>query len=54
MGLFTGVEQLVHPSVIARHMITSLGHSYHYGNPAIHASSHIQNYSRARAGQTFS
>jgi len=54
MELFTGVEPLVHPSVIARHMITLLGHSYHYGNPAIHASSHIQNYSRARAGQTFS
>lgn len=53
MELFTGDEPLVHPSVIARHMITLLAHSYHYGNPAIHASSHIQNFSRARAGQTF-
>ena len=53
MELFTGDEPLVHPSVIARHMITLLAHSYHYGNPAIHASSHIQNFSRAVAGQTF-
>lgn len=53
LALFTGDEPLVHPSVIARHMITLLAHSYHYGNPAIHASSHIQNYSRAKAGQTF-
>lgn len=53
LDLFTGDEPLVHPSVIARHMITLLAHSYHYGNPSIHASSHIQNFSRARAGQTF-
>ena len=53
MELFTGDEPLVHPSVIARHMITLLAHSYDYGNPSIHASSHIQNFSRARAGQTF-
>lgn len=53
MELFTGDQPLVHPSVIARHMISLLAHSYDYGNPSIHASSHIQNFSRARAGQTF-
>ncbi|MGE3962188.1 MAG: hypothetical protein AB7F65_10965 [Dehalococcoidia bacterium] len=53
MDLFTGDKPLVHPSVIARHMITLLAHSYDYGNPSIHASSHIQNLARAHAGQTF-
>jgi hypothetical protein len=51
--LFTGDRPLVHPSVIARQMITLLGHSYEYGRPAIHASSHIQHLAGAHAGQDF-
>jgi hypothetical protein len=50
-GLFGGDEPLVHPSVMARYMISLLQHSYDYGHPSIHASSHIQNLKRARAGQ---
>ncbi|MPZ98929.1 MAG: hypothetical protein GEU80_06235 [Dehalococcoidia bacterium] len=49
--LFTGDQPLVHPSVIARHMITLLAHSYEYGRPAIHVSSHIQHIGRVEAGQ---
>ena len=49
--LFTGEHPLVHPSVLARHMISLLGHSYDYGRPAIHVSSHIQHLARATAGQ---
>lgn len=52
-GLFGGDTPLVHPSVIARHMISLLAHSYDYGHPSIHASSHVQNLKRAHAGQEF-
>ena len=50
-GLFGGDRPLVHPSVIARHMINLLAHSYNYGHPSIHASSHIQHLARVPAGQ---
>jgi len=50
-GLFGGDKPLVHPSTIARHMMTLLQHSYDYGHPSIHVSSHIQNLKRVRAGQ---
>ena len=52
-GLFTGEDPLVHPSLIARQMMPLLAHSYDYGHPAIHVSSHVQNFKRAEAGQTF-
>lgn len=52
-GLFTGDQPLVHPSIIARQMMPLLQHSYDYGHPSIHVSSHIQNIKRARAGQDF-
>jgi hypothetical protein len=48
---FTGERPLVHPGWIAGRMTPLLHHSYSYG-PAIHARSHIQNLSRAEAGQT--
>lgn len=50
-GLFGGDEPLVHPSTIARHMMTLLQHSYDYGHPSIHVSSHVQNLRRVEAGQ---
>jgi hypothetical protein len=53
MELYTGEQPLVHPSVVARQMITLLAHSYDYGNPSIHASSHIQHFKRPYAGQDF-
>ena len=52
-GLVGGDAPLVHPSVIARQMMPLLQHSYDYGHPSIHVSSHIQNIKRARAGQDF-
>ncbi len=49
--LFTGDAPLVHPFSLARNMISLLAYSYDYGKPAIHASSHIQNLGRIKAGQ---
>ena len=41
----------MHPAVIARQMIALLMRSYDYGHPAIHVSSHIQNFGRIPAGE---
>jgi len=49
--LFIGEQPLVHPSTIARHMMTLLAYSYDYGRPSIHVSTHIQHLARVESGQ---
>jgi len=49
--LFTGENPLIHPSTIARQMMTLLSYSYDYGRPSIHVSTHIQHLGRVAAGQ---
>ena len=49
--LFLGERPLVHPSTIARHMMTLLAYSYDYGRPSIHVSTHIQHLGRVESGQ---
>lgn len=48
--LFVGETPLLHPSTIARHMMTLLAYSVDYGKPSIHVSSHIQNLKRVPTG----
>jgi len=48
---FAGEHPLVHPGWIAGRMTRLMHHSFDYG-PAIHATSHIQNLARFKAGQT--
>ncbi|MFQ5382403.1 MAG: hypothetical protein ACE5EF_12405 [Dehalococcoidia bacterium] len=49
--LFRGKRPLVHPAAVARQMMPLLAHSYEYGKPSIHVSSHIQHLARVEAGQ---
>jgi hypothetical protein len=42
---------VLHPTTLARQMISLLAWSYDYGHPAIHVSSHIQNFARIPADQ---
>jgi hypothetical protein len=42
---------VIHPATAARQMGAMLKRSYDYGNPAIHVSSHIQNFARVPADQ---
>jgi hypothetical protein len=42
---------VLHPTTLARQMISLLAGSYDYGHPAIHVSSHIQYFARIPAGQ---
>ena len=50
-ALFAGDHPYVHPFFPVRQMITLLSYSYDYGRPSIHASSHVQNFSRIPAGE---
>jgi hypothetical protein len=51
INLDTAAGPVMHPGVIARQMIALLMRSYDYGHPAIHVSSHIQNFARIPAGE---
>jgi hypothetical protein len=51
INLDTSAGPVLHPAVVARQMIALLMRSYDYGHPAIHVSSHIQNFARIPAGQ---
>jgi hypothetical protein len=51
INLDTAAGPVMHPAVIARQMIALLMRSYDYGHPAIHVSSHIQNFARIPAGE---
>jgi hypothetical protein len=51
INLDTSTGAVMHPAVIARQMIALLMRSYDYGHPAIHVSSHIQNFGRIPAGE---
>ncbi|MBA4180748.1 MAG: hypothetical protein C0506_09190 [Anaerolinea sp.] len=49
--LFIGDRPLIHPSTIARQMMTLLAYSLDYGRPSIHVSTHIQHLARVESGQ---
>jgi hypothetical protein len=49
--LDTPAGAVLHPTTLARQMISLLAGSYDYGHPAIHVSSHIQNFARIPADQ---
>lgn len=49
--LATSAGPVIHPSTVARQMISLLAGSYEYGKPSIHAESHIQHFTRIPAGQ---
>jgi hypothetical protein len=51
ISLETSGGAVLHPAVVARQMIALLMRSYDYGHPAIHVSSHIQNFARIPAGE---
>jgi hypothetical protein len=51
IDLETPAGAVLHPAVPARQMIALLMRSYDYGHPAIHVSSHIQNFARIPAGE---
>jgi hypothetical protein len=51
INLDTPAGAVLHPAVVARQMIALLMRSYDYGHPAIHVSSHIQNFARIPAGE---
>ena len=44
---------VLHPTTLARQMISFLAWSYDYGHPAIHVTSHIQNFARVPADQAW-
>jgi hypothetical protein len=50
-SLFTGEAPLIHPSTVARQMMTLLSYSFDYGRPSIHVSTHIQHLGRVKAGE---
>jgi hypothetical protein len=47
--LGTSAGPVIHPATVARQMISLLTRSYDYGHPAIHVSSHVQNFARIPA-----
>jgi hypothetical protein len=47
--LDTATGLVVHPTTLARQMIALLTHSYDYGHPSIHLTSHVQNFARIPA-----
>jgi len=49
--LDTPAGPVLHPATLARQMISFLAWSYDYGHPAIHVTSHIQNFARIPADQ---
>lgn len=49
--LATAAGPVIHPSTMARQMISLLAGSYEYGKPSIHAESHIQHVARIPADQ---
>jgi hypothetical protein len=49
--LDTPTGAVLHPTTLARQMISLLTWSFDYGHPAIHVSSHIQNFARIPADQ---
>jgi len=48
--LETPTGAVIHPTTLARQMISLLMRSYDYGHPAIHVTSHVQNFARIPAG----
>jgi hypothetical protein len=48
--LETPTGAVIHPTTLARQMICLLMRSYDYGHPAIHVTSHVQNFARIPAG----
>ena len=42
MEEYGGDRPAVHPAILARQMISLLGHTYDYGRPSIHVSTHLQ------------
>jgi hypothetical protein len=47
--LETPTGAVLHPATLARQMIALLTSSYDYGHPAIHLTSHVQNFARIPA-----
>jgi hypothetical protein len=47
--LDTPTGAVLHPTTLARQMIALLTNSYDYGHPAIHLTSHVQNFARIPA-----
>jgi hypothetical protein len=50
-SVFLAERPLIHPSTLARQMMTLLSYSFDYGRPSIHVSSHLQYLGRVEAGQ---
>lgn len=51
LASFGSDRPLVHPAILARQMISLLGHSYDYGRPSIHVSTHLENRGPVPAGE---
>ena len=51
LAVFCDDRPLVHPAVLARQMISLLGHTYDYGRPSIHVSTRLQNLAPVPAGE---
>ena len=49
--LETSAGAVIHPTTLARQMIALLMRSYDYGHPAIHVTSHVQNFARIPADE---
>jgi len=51
MDAFSTDPPVVHPAILARQMISLLGHTYDYGRPSIHVSTQLENLALVPAGE---
>lgn len=54
MEVFCAERPAVHPAILARQMISLLGHTYDYGRPSIHVSTQLENLARVPAEEPLS